>query len=119
MKHHDPNDKTATHFIARKNAITDGFFITLYRFKEPYPAYGQTECNCTKELKERGSICHYCMNEKLKERPQYKGPMGWQFHSQQNDTDVIKEMHTIDKLPAITGDDLTKGIFNQNSMYAG
>ena len=95
MKHHDPNDKTATHFIARKNKTTGGFFITLYRFKNT--DYGI----------------------KTGKRPQYKGPLGWQFHSQQNDTDVIKEMHTIDKLPAITGDDLTKGIFNQNSMYAG
>jgi len=94
-KHFDPKDNTVTHFTASKNKSNDGFFITLYRFRSrPFDK-----------------------DEKL--RPQYKGPLGWHFHSSVNDEDVIPKLKPIEELPEVTGDNLIKGIFNKNSMYAG
>jgi hypothetical protein len=40
----------ATHFLANKKKNSEGYAITLYRF-QGLPKYGQTECNCTPELK--------------------------------------------------------------------
>ena len=42
--------KTETHFIANKKKNGKGFAITLYRFMSQ-SKYGQTECNCTPELR--------------------------------------------------------------------
>jgi len=117
MKHHDPNDETVTHFRAVERKDLGGFFITLYRFKEGWPTYGQTECHC-KELTD-GSTCHFCLNKKMGMRPQYKGPLGWKFHSQQSDAEVLPHLHPIEKLPEITGDNLVERKFNPRSMYAG
>jgi len=118
MLHHDPSDNTVTHFIAKPRQ-NGGFYITLYRFLEGYSAYGQTECHCTPELKARNSICNYCRNKKMGIRPQYKGPLGWKFHSQQPDSEVLKQLQPIEKLPEITGDDMGARIFNPNNIYAG
>jgi len=117
-KHHDPNDETVTHFraVERKNG---GFFITLYRFREGWPTYGQTECQCTPDLIARNSICHFCMNKKMGMRPQYRGPLGWKFHMQQPDAEVLPHLHPIESLPDITGDNLIEQKFDPRSMYAG
>jgi hypothetical protein len=118
-KHHDPNDETVTHFRAIERKDLGGYFITLYRFREFMPAYGQTECNCTPELKARNSICFFCLNKMHGLRPQYKGPLGWKFHSQQSDADVLPHLHPIEELPEITGDNLVDKKFNPASLYAG
>ena len=110
-------DETVTHFRAIKRPDIGGFFITLYRFKEGYPAYGMTECHCS-DLQE-GSTCHFCINKKMGIRPQYKGALGWKFHTAQSDNEVLPHLHPIDELLAMTGDDLDKGTFQSNSLYAG
>jgi len=118
MKHHDPDDETVTHFEARPRKKIGGFFITLYRYRECHPAYGQTECQCTPDMKARNSVCHFCMNRRWGIRLQYKGPMGWKFHSQDKDEDITPHLHPIEDLPRITGDNLMTKVFNGN-MYAG
>lgn len=93
MKHHDPTDETVTHFMAKEKR-SGGFFITLYRFrKSDYPD--------------------------KRERPQYRGPLGWKFHMQQKDEDVIPLLRPIEELPEVTGDNLVERKFNPQSMYAG
>ena len=114
---------TATHFIANKRKDSygldkEGFAITLYRF-EGRPKYGQTECNCTPELKARNSICHFCISEKAGLRPQYLGPMGWNFHYSVKDKDIISKLLPIEKLEEVTGDNLEKGIWQKGNIYAG
>lgn len=111
-------DSTATHFIANKKKDETGFAITLYRFVET-PKYGQTECNCTPELKARNSMCHFCISEKIGTRPQYLGPMGWNYHSSVKDSDIIPKLLPIEKLEEITGDNLEKEIWQENNIYAG
>ena len=118
MKHHDPDDETVTHFEARPRKKIGGFFITLYRYRECHPAYGQTECQCTPDMKARNSVCHFCMNRRWGIRLQYKGPMGWKFHSQDKNEDITPHLHLIEDLPRITGDNLMTKVFNGN-MYAG
>jgi hypothetical protein len=110
-------DSTATHFIANKT--NTGFAITLYRFREQYPKYGQTECNCTPELKARNSICHFCLSQRIGVRPEYLGPMGWNTHSQVKDSDIIPKLQPIEKLEEITGDNLEKEIWQEGNIYAG
>ena len=112
--------KTATHFKAnkRKSSGTDGWAITLYRFKG-LSKYGQTECNCTPELKARNSICHFCISENAGVRPQYLGPMGWSFHSATKDEDVIPKLQPIEKLKEVTGDDIENEIWQEGNIYAG
>ena len=108
-----------THFKAHKRQSQDkGFAITLYRFKR-LSKYGQTECNCSPELLARNSICHFCISEKAGERPQYLGPLGWSFHSQDKDEDIIKLLHPIEKLEEITGDNLKTKTFSEDNIYAG
>lgn len=116
-KHPEPIKGTATHFRASTNT-GNGFFITLYRFREGWPAYGQTECQCTPEFKARGSECHFCVNKRMGIRPEYLGPLGWKFHSSDPDP-KIEDLHTIDKLKEITGDDPDGSEFDNNNMYAG
>ena len=111
-------DSTATHFRAAKRKSKDGWAITLYRFKG-IDAFGQTECNCTPELNARNSICHFCSSKKAGVRPQYLGPMGWSFHSQTKDEDVIPKLHPIDILEEMTGDNLEKEIWQEGNIYAG
>lgn len=110
-------DSTATHFKV-SGRRDGGLFITLYRFRGR-PKYGQTECKCTPELKERNSVCHFCISEKAGERPQYLGPMGWSFHSAQKDEDVIETLQPIEKFEEVTGDNLDKEIWSENNIYAG
>ena len=109
---------TVTHFIANKKKDKPGFAITLYRFKG-LPKYGQTECNCTPELKAKNSTCFYCISESAGERPQYLGPMGWSFHSAVNDKDILPKLQPIEKLEEVTGDNLEKGIWQEYNIYAG
>lgn len=111
-------DSTATHFIANKKKGTYGWAITLYRFRG-YTTYGQTECNCSPELLERGSECHFCRSKAAGERPQYLGPMGWKFHSSVKDEDVLPKLQPIEKLEEVTGDNLEKEIWQEGNMYAG
>lgn len=113
-KEHD----SATHFIANKKENKKGFAITLYRFKGR-PRYGQTECNCTPELKAHNSICHFCISENAGLRPQYLGPLGWMFHSAVKDSDVIPKLLPIEKLKEVTGDDLKNNKFSEDNIYAG
>ena len=108
-------DTTATHFIANKRDRNNGYAITLYRFRR-LPKCGQTECKCTPELKARGSICHFCISESSGERPQYLGPLGWQFHSSVKDKDVIPKLLPIEKLEEVTGDNLEKYLFVNNKI---
>ena len=112
-------DSTATHFIVKKKKSENGFAITLYRFREQHSKYGQTECNCTPELKARNSICHFCISEKVGIRPEYLGPMGWKPHSAVKDEDVIPKLLPIEKLEEMTGDNLEKEIWQENNIYAG
>lgn len=111
-------DSTATHFIAKKKKDEKGFAITLYRFKG-LSKCGQTECNCYPELLARNSICHFCISEKAGARPQYLGPLGWQFHSSVKDSDVIPKLLPIEKLEEVTGDNLEKEIWQEENIYAG
>ena len=111
-------DNTATHFKANKRQNGKGFAITLYRFKG-LSKCGQTECNCTPELNARGSICHFCVSERVGIRPQYLGPLGWEFHVSQKDSDVIPQLLPIEKLEEVTGDNLEKEIWQENNIYAG
>lgn len=110
-------DSTATHFIANKRS-KGGFAITLYRFKG-LSKCGQTECNCTPELIARNSICHFCISERVGERPQYLGPLGWSFHLTQKDEDVIPRLQPIEKFEEVTGDNLEKEIWQENNLYTG
>lgn len=112
--------KTATHFKANRRTSSgiDGWAITLYRFMGR-PKYGQTECNCTPELNARNSVCHFCISESAGERPQYLGPMGWSFHSQDKDEDIIKLLHPIEKLEEMAGDSLETKTFSEDNIYAG
>ena len=91
-KHHDPKDASVSHFTAIKNEA-GGFGITLYRFK--------------KEDQDAG------------ERPQYKGPLGWAYHVNEKDSDIIPLLFPIEDLPTITGDNLVKRIFQKNNGYSG
>jgi len=109
---------TATHFRANKTKNEKGFAITLYRFKG-LSKCRQTECNCTDELKARNSICDFCISERAGERPQYKGPMGWSFHSADKDEDIIPKLLPINKLEEITGDNIEKNIWQSENIYAG
>lgn len=118
MKNKNAADETATHFRAVDRKDFGGFFITLYRFREGWPAYGQTECQCTPELKERNSVCHFCINKRMGIRPQYKGPMGWKFHSMDRDPTPV-ELFSIEKLFEVTGDEIDGSKFNPSNMYAG
>ena len=111
-------DSTATHFRAGNKESGKGFAITLYRFMG-YPKHGQTECKCTPELNARGSTCFFCISEKAGKRPQYLGPMGWSFHNQVKDEDVLPKLLPIEKLEEITGDDLEKEIWQEDNIYAG
>jgi len=111
-------DLTATHFRAGRRARTDGWAITLYRFRGK-DTYGQTECKCTPELNTRNSICHFCVCERAGVRPQYLGPMGWSFHSQTKDYDVLPKLLPIEKLEEMTGDNLEKEIWQEGNIYAG
>lgn len=111
-------DSTATHFIANKMKDETGFAIVLYRFMG-LPKYGQTECNCTPELKSRNSLCHFCISEKAGLRPQYLGPIGWRFHYLVKDEDIIPKLLPIEKLEEVTGDNLEKEIWQENNIYAG
>jgi hypothetical protein len=111
-------DESATHFIARERKYEKGFAITLYRFKG-LSKYGQTECNCTPELLARNSKCHFCISENAGEIPQYLGPMGWRFHSQVKDSDIIPKLQPIEKLEEVTGDNLEKEIWQPGNIYAG
>jgi len=111
-------DSTATHFIANKKKDDKGWAITLYRFMG-LSKYGQTECNCTPELKARNSICHFCISEKAGLRPQYLGPLGWSFHHSTKDEDVIPKLLPISKLEEVTGDNLEKEIWQEHNIYAG
>ncbi len=108
----------ATHFLANKKKNSEGYAITLYRF-QGLPKYGQTECNCTPELKARNSFCHFCVSENAGIRPQYLGPLGWSFHSSTKDSDIIPKLLPIDKLEEVTGDNIEKRIWNPNNIYAG
>lgn len=92
-------DSTATHFIANKKKDSKGWAITLYRFK-------------TKDNKLT------TINDK-EGRPQYLGPLGWQFHSSQKDENVIPKLKPIKMLEEITGDNLEKEIWQENNIYAG
>ena len=112
-------DSTATHFTAKKKKNANGFAITLYRFREQHSKYGQTECNCTPELKARNSVCHFCISESVGIRPEYLGPMGWKSHSAVKDEDVIPKLLPIEKLEEITGDNLEKEIWQEGNIYAG
>ena len=112
-------DSTATHFIANKKKDDKGFAITLYRFREQYSKYGQTECNCTPELNARGSICHFCVNERMGIRPEYLGPMGWKTHSSVKDSDILPKLLPIERLEEITGDNLEEEIWQEHNIYAG
>ena len=117
-KHPSPIDESATHFRVGERAEKGGYFITLYRYREGWPAHGQTECQCTPEMKERMSSCHFCINKRMGIRPEYKGPMGWKFHS--SDTDPTPEqLYPVDKLFEITGDKPDGSEFNNANMYAG
>jgi hypothetical protein len=112
-------DKTATHFKANKRTSQDiGYAITLYRFMG-LSKYGQTECNCTPELRANNSKCHFCISEKAGVRPQYLGPMGWSFHSITKDEDVLPKLLPIEKLEEITGDNLEKEIWTGDNIYSG
>lgn len=83
----------ATHFKAHKRQSQDkGFAITLYRFRK----------------NDRGNI-----------RPEYLGPLGWSFHSQDKDEDIIKLLHPIEKLEEMTGDNLETKTFSEDNIYAG
>lgn len=111
--------ETATHFKANKRQSQDkGFAITLYRFKG-LSKYGQTECNCYPELLARNSKCHFCISENAGKRPQYLGPMGWQFHSSTKDEDIIPKLQPIEKLEEVTGDNLETKTFSEDNIYAG
>lgn len=110
--------KTATHFKANKKKDEEGYAITLYRFRG-LSKYGQIKCNCTKELIARGSKCHFCVSEESGVRPQYLGPLGWSFHSSQADKDIIPQLHTIDKLEEMTGDNIEKDQWTPGNIYAG
>jgi hypothetical protein len=92
-KHHDPKDKTVTHFKHSKNKA-GGYFITLYRFQKQNA-------------------------QDTEERPQYKGPLGWSFHVNDKDHEVIPRLILIENMPAYTGDNLVDGVFQKNNMYAG
>lgn len=82
-----------THFKANKRQSQEkGFAITLYRFRE---------------------------NDRGQTRPEYLGPLGWSFHSQQKDEDVIKLLHPIEKLEEMTGDNLETQTFTGDNIYAG
>lgn len=84
---------TETHFIARpRKSVEGGWAITLYRFKT---------------------------NEQGTERPQYLGPLGWNYHIQQKDSDVLKELKPISELKTLTGDDLENQVFTGLNIYAG
>jgi len=111
-------ESKATHFIAKRRSKTDGWAITLYRFMG-LSKNGQTECKCTPELNARNSICHFCASEKAGTRPQYLGPMGWKFHFQVKDSDVLPKLHPIEKLEEMTGDNLEKEIWQEGNLYAG
>ena len=111
-------DSTATHFIANKKNGCKGYAITLYRFMGR-PKYGQTKCNCTPELIARNCKCFFCISEECGERPQYLGPMGWNFHSTVKDSDIIPKLLPIEKLEEITGDNLEKEIWQPDNIYAG
>lgn len=111
-------DSTATHFRASKTKDEKGWAITLYRF-QGLPKYGQTECNCTPELKARNSMCHFCISEQAGMRPQYLGPMGWQYHFSVKDSDILPTLLPIDKLEEVTGDNLEKEIWQEHNIYAG
>lgn len=110
--------ETATHFKAHKRNSESGWFITLYRFRG-LSSYGQTECNCTDELKARNSVCNFCLSERAGERPQYLGPIGWHFHFADKDEDVIPKLQPIEKLEEITGDNIETNIWQEGNMYAG
>ena len=117
-KYPRPVDETATHFRVGERSEKGGYFITLYRYREGWPAYGQTECQCNAEAKAKGGTCHFCINKRMGIRPEYKGPLGWKFHSA--DTDPTSEqLHTVDKLFEITGDRPDGTEFNNDNMYAG
>jgi len=92
-------DSTATHFRANKRDQHDGYAITLYRFKT--------------RNEELTTI------EDPNGRPQYLGPMGWQFHSSVKDEDVIPKLLPIEKLEEITGDNLEEEIWQEGNIYAG
>ncbi len=111
-------DSTATHFLAEKKRDGEGYAITLYRFMG-LPKYGQTECNCTPELRARNSLCHFCISERAGVRPQYLGPLGWSFHSSTRDSDIIPKLLPIEWLEEITGDNLEKEIWQEYNIYAG
>lgn len=111
-------DSTATHFIANKRANEKGFAITLYRFMG-LPTYGQTECNCTPDLLARNSRCFFCISKEAGERPQYLGPLGWQFHSAVPDENILPKLLPIEKLEEITGDNLEKELWQEGNIYAG
>ena len=91
-------DSTATHFMAKEKGSI-GYAITLYRFANK--------------------------NEKItsiddaNSRPQYLGPLGWQFHNAVSDSDILPKLLPIDKLEKITGDNLEKEIWQENNIYAG
>ena len=113
-------DETATHFKAhrRESSGIDGWAITLYRFKG-LSKCGQTECNCYPELIARNSICHFCASKKARVRPQYLGPMGWEFHLIDKDEDILPKLQPIEKLEEVTGDNLEKEIWQEGNIYAG
>lgn len=111
-------DSTATHFIANKKENEKGFAITLYRITRR-EKYGQTECNCTPELKARNSKCFFCISEELGDIPEYLGPMGWRAHSYQIRKEVMNKLLPIEKLEEITGDNLEKEIWQKDNIYAG
>lgn len=110
-------DDTATHFTATERKDLGGHFIVLYRFREVWPSYGQTECQCTKEMKERRSRCWYCLNKECGVRPQYKGPMGWKFHSADKDPSP-DNLFPIERLEEVTGDSVDGRKINKRNMYA-
>jgi len=111
-------DSTATHFIANKKEDDKGYAIILYRITR-HETYGQTECNCTPELKARNSKCFFCISKELGDIPEYLGPLGWRPCSFQIRENIMKKLLPVEKLEEITGDNLEKEIWQEHNIYAG
>jgi hypothetical protein len=92
-------DSTATHFKANKKRDDKGYAIVLYRF--------MTRDHVQTTI------------DDVNGRPQYLGPLGWNFHGSTKDSDVIPKLLPIDKLEEVTGDDLEKEIWQEGNIYAG